>query len=244
MILFIFRSIRSTAFLSRVKFRCNQKQFVTCPESFALYTTTTTAPSDQIISAVNATDNKCQNDQISYSASDRGRTHEIAPSNKINENFKKLFSISLPEGHCIGIQYQPSSNLSCQNICPYLQNEEIKYCESLPSTTSKITFSIGRIAMHLGLNEISYTENFAILKDEYGRPILPKEYIGSISHKKNIGVALVNNGTRNKGIGIDIEQTFANRQNIDKRILTRKEIEELGCINGVTRDEEVLLRFR
>ena len=97
--------------------------------------------------------------------------------------------------------------------------------------------------MHQSLKEISCTGNFAILKDEYGRPILPKEYIGSISHKKNIGVALVDAGM-GKGIGIDIEQTFTNRQNIDKRILTTKEIGELGCIHGVTRDEEVLLRFR
>ena len=45
------------------------------------------------------------------------------------------------------------------------------------------------------------------------------------------------------GIGIDIEQTLT-RTNIETRILTPKEILELGCIKDVTRDEEVLLRFR
>eukprot|EP00555_Chaetoceros_dichaeta_P010523 CAMPEP_0198255860 /NCGR_PEP_ID=MMETSP1447-20131203/5904_1 /TAXON_ID=420782 /ORGANISM="Chaetoceros dichaeta, Strain CCMP1751" /LENGTH=411 /DNA_ID=CAMNT_0043942343 /DNA_START=466 /DNA_END=1701 /DNA_ORIENTATION=+ len=90
----------------------------------------------------------------------------------------------------------------------------------------------------------------SILKDQYGRPQVPTGFIGSISHKKNMGVALVSavdddcsSLPPTKGIGVDIEQTFSRRKDIAKKVLTEWEIENLGKIEGVTRDEEVLLRF-
>jgi len=89
----------------------------------------------------------------------------------------------------------------------------------------------------------------SILKDQYGRPQIPTGFIGSISHKKNMGVALVSSVDDDcslpptKGVGVDIEQTFSRRKDIAKKVLTEWEIENLGKIEGVTRDEEVLLRF-
>ena len=101
------------------------------------------------------------------------------------------------------------------------------------------------------LPAVSNTEP-SILKDEHGRPQVPKGYIGSISHKKTTGVALVNSVPDNHsvcsspkiGIGVDIEQTFSRRRSIAKKVLTSNELENLGNVKGVTRDEEVLLRFR
>lgn len=90
----------------------------------------------------------------------------------------------------------------------------------------------------------------SILKDKHGRPIIPKGYLGSISHKKMIGVALVSLDTKSaigrtprKGIGVDIEETNPRRRSIAKKVLTVRELEDLGHLKGVTRDEEVLLRF-
>lgn len=96
-----------------------------------------------------------------------------------------------------------------------------------------------------------------ILKDEYGRPMVPPGFLGSISHKKNIGVALVaedcelDNSCEDKsvkpplikGVGIDIEKATALKTRIERKILTPNEQENLGQIEGVSRDEEVLLRF-
>ncbi len=100
----------------------------------------------------------------------------------------------------------------------------------------------------------------SILKDEHGRPQVPHGYIGSISHKKDHGVALVSTipadvnwqsksgesvmPTPKLGIGVDIEQSFSRRRNIGKKILTPNELNDLGGLSGVTQDEEVLLRFR
>ena len=97
------------------------------------------------------------------------------------------------------------------------------------------------------------TSDQSILKDEHGRPQVPTGFIGSISHKQTTGVAListlpagVDNGKLSKptiGVGVDIEQTFSRRRNIAKKILTPNELEDIGKLDGVTRDEEVLLRF-
>lgn len=94
----------------------------------------------------------------------------------------------------------------------------------------------------------------SILKDEHGRPQVPQGFIGSISHKATTGVALISpipasydnqecQMTPKIGIGVDIEQAFTRRRNIAKKILTPNELKDLGNLNGVTRDEEVLLRF-
>jgi len=94
----------------------------------------------------------------------------------------------------------------------------------------------------------------SILKDVYGRPQVPKGFLGSISHKLSTGVALVSSSEEEeeckcncvngecvncvgcstsppkKGIGIDIERTFSRRKSIAKKVLTTRELEELGKI--------------
>ena len=76
-----------------------------------------------------------------------------------------------------------------------------------------------------------------ILKDEYGRPTMPKGYLGSISHKDRTGVGIVasvgsppGDIPPKFGIGIDLERTTNSRRNIARRVLTQREIESLGQI--------------
>jgi|AntRauTorckE5430_2_1112549.scaffolds.fasta_scaffold09738_1 4'-phosphopantetheinyl transferase EntD len=97
------------------------------------------------------------------------------------------------------------------------------------------------------------TDDQSILKDEHGRPQVPHGFIGSISHKQTTGVALIstlppgkdngNMASPTIGVGVDIEQSFSRRRNIATKILTPNELEDLGMLDSVTRDEEVLLRF-
>merc|ERR1711862_168824 len=151
-----------------------------------------------------------------------------------------------PEGYCVGLRYiqqkeeiiSSSNNnntttlLSNNNIHKYLHKNEILYgIKSIPSNTAKISFYIGRVAMHIGLKEISCSneKTIPILKDNYGRPIVPYGYLGSISHKKYIGVSLVDKHKQKRGIGIDIEQTYS-KINIEKRVLTENEIMDLGSL--------------
>lgn len=80
------------------------------------------------------------------------------------------------------------------------------------------------------------TTSVSILKDKHGRPELPRGFLGSISHKDNIGVALVSTvdevedkrNTRRRGIGVDIEKCEPRSSRIARRVLTPREIESLG----------------
>jgi len=94
-------------------------------------------------------------------------------------------------------------------------------------------------------------ERICILKDEHGRPNLPLGFLGSISHKGTTAVALVTEykdsvqgvGEPVLGIGVDIENRASNKGSIARKVLTPNEIEDLGNVEGVTSDDEVLLRF-
>jgi len=77
-------------------------------------------------------------------------------------------------------------------------------------------------------------------------------FTGSISHKRNIAVAIISNESLlRKGdegisslqhVGVDIELITPNT-NIGKRVLTQNERDNLGMI-GLSETEEILLRFR
>lgn len=158
-----------------------------------------------------------------------------------------------------------------------LHPKEMEFGTSLPgkgetARSAQTSFFLGRLAIRAALEELirennkkndyDVTQNNlvldqdkSILKDEHGRPTMPTGFLGSISHKHNTGVALVDVDCtheeniqgkprkQRRGIGVDIEQSITKRISVAKRVLTKNEIKELGKIKGVTEEEEVLLRF-
>lgn len=172
--------------------------------------------------------------------------------------------VELPEGRCVGVSFVgdfASLDMTRDSLAASPEHwmhgayhpEEIAYGLSLPPRTAK-HFWMGRLAMRLALGVPEYP----ILKDSYGRPRLPSNVCGSISHKKNTGIALVNyqnrrsetdiSGTSSSSllrVGVDLEMTSRpGKRCVAPRALTATERESLGSIPSVTADEEVLLRFR
>jgi hypothetical protein len=169
------------------------------------------------------------------------------------------FDLSLPEGRCVGIQLEDLPDSSPDAITKeqianpdhwihsFLNPKEVAYGLTLDAQTP--SFLSGRLAMHVALG--SQGEDFAIMKDENGRPCLPPGMLGSISHKSGRGVALVapcpppETNAIDMRVGVDLETTLRrSRVNIATRVLTDKEQQELGRIPDITAEEEVLLRFR
>jgi len=162
-----------------------------------------------------------------------------------------------------------------------LHPKEIEYGIDLPNNgdqtrSAQASFFLGRLAIRTGLQDLMRGINekqsgskldsegsrfvldsdISILKDAHGRPTMPPGFLGSISHKRNTGVALVNVDSphekniddgetpkQRRGIGVDIEQSSTKRISVAKRVLTINEMNDLGNIKGVTEEEEVLLRF-
>lgn len=185
------------------------------------------------------------------------RSYEVLSS--LPYNLKMWFDVTLPEGRCVGVETTNETDCFPQDLFDgtttiesdhwtrvALHQDEVEFGLKLKET--KNSFFLGRLALRLALD----FPNYAILKDEHGRPQLKEDFLGSISHKQDKGVAIVSppvTDDRNSdivlsGLGIDLEVTSRpGRSNIAKRILTENERQSLGNLPGISVDEEVLLRF-
>ena len=162
-------------------------------------------------------------------------------------------------------------SLSKENhwVRQYLHPDEVKYAMEMKSDSSRKSFLLGRIALRQSLetfrkHQQEQQQNLQIdgsdrrfdpqsavlLKDEYGRPTMPPGFLGSISHKGNLAVGLVGSsiemGTDKsplRAIGVDLERSSHERRNIAKRILTPQERMDLGQVENLDPNEEVMLRF-
>ena len=125
-------------------------------------------------------------------------------------NVKHWFTLSLPEGTCVGVTTSPQYNSLDHgeaNTLPLpsaLHIEEFDWGkENISSDTSRSTFYLGRIALRSSLHDVlndhndekvhqywKKIERHPIRKDNFGRPILPNAIVGSISHKKDYAVGL------------------------------------------------------
>ena len=99
----------------------------------------------------------------------------------------------------------------------------------------------GRIAARICLDSFNI-ECDAILINEDGSPNVPNAVSLSISHKKNIAVAIIGwkeNGT----LGIDIEDLLPSRMGIQNMVLTPREQESLQKLPTHRQWNDLLIRF-
>lgn len=104
-----------------------------------------------------------------------------------------------------------------------LHPEEEQIVVGATAASRHAAFRGGRTALRRALAHFG-TGNEPILKDERGAPILPRGYVGSISHKTAFAVALA---SPHDGFsrGIDIELLRAPRADIASRILRDEELD-------------------
>jgi len=187
--------------------------------------------------------------------------------------YECLFDIQVPEGRCVGLRLPdlpedhpdsltPGTILGTHNqfgssahqeqkhwIYNHLHADEVQYGLTLSSKT-QASFWIGRMAMREALSDLNpmSVSTQSILKDSYGRPQLPPGFLGSISHKRNTGVALVAplpekdksdavllSGSKTgapprMGIGVDIEETTPKGRSVARKVLTPNEQRNLGLL--------------
>lgn len=154
-----------------------------------------------------------------------------------------LFDLDLPHGRCVAVQ--PRSDLSKEKsltgraveaskdhwVRSILHKDEIAFGLELASDEVRQTFFLGRLAMRKALQHETIETDFAILRDGYGRPTLPPGYLGSISHKKSTGAAMVSKDLNPRvGLGVDIEYSTPGPRSIARRVLTDDEQCKLGTI--------------
>jgi enterobactin synthetase component D len=80
--------------------------------------------------------------------------------------------------------------------------------------------------------------------DERGAPLLPSGLRGSISHKDDVAVALLAEGTQDGGhIGVDVERDVPRKTDVSRKVLRAEELAELEAMPWPLRRRELLLRF-
>lgn len=121
-----------------------------------------------------------------------------------------------------------------------LHASEAHRADSL-SGLRKISYVGGRLAMRLAAQQLGVVPA-AIESDEHGAPCLPDGLIGSISHKRQLAVALV---SRNYGasVGVDLEEYGPPRPGIASRVLTPTEQAQVAELDPDRQWTSVLLRF-
>lgn len=106
----------------------------------------------------------------------------------------------------------------------------------------------GRIALRSSVDHLKSPDLVSvppILSNEFGAPLLPPSISGSVSHKGNLAVGFVREGSEYR-VGVDIEKCYNKASDrLYHKILTpseRNQIGKLADIN-ITYEEEIMLLF-
>ena len=87
------------------------------------------------------------------------------------------------------------------------------------------TFVAGRIALRHALAEVG-APNVPVIGDERGAPILPRGFVGSISHKGDRAIALAAPGEGDRGVDLEVVRPL--REGLFEKILTDEELARIG----------------
>lgn len=152
-------------------------------------------------------------------------------------SFTTLFSLRFSKGLCVGIAAPPSG---VELILRRLHPEEQEFARTFPPRR-RFTWSLGRLALRKALSRLGHRE-FSILATPRGGPFLPPGFVGSVSHKQAVAVALVDRD-RGWSLGVDLEMPEPQRQRIAARVLIPSERAAVNKLTPERRWFSTLLRF-
>jgi 4'-phosphopantetheinyl transferase EntD len=159
-------------------------------------------------------------------------------------SFAVRFKRELPAGVCVGVSLPEGEAFA---LPPALHPDEAAFVHASPASR-RASFIGGRVALHAALAALGADAADAaspILSTPRGAPALPAGFVGSVSHKRELAVAIVARAaqTPRTTVGIDLEIPRPLRADIAARVLTPEERVALTDLDPAAFDSEVLLRF-
>ena len=151
------------------------------------------------------------------------------------------FQHATPHGVLAAMHIPDSPDPVADEVLESLVPEETTFARTLRGYR-QVEFSGGRLALRAACSQLGLTGRHPFLPNDRGAPILPKGYVGSISHKRDLALAMVaraGGGT----LGIDLEDYGPPRPRIADRILTPGELEAIADLPPGKRWMMILLRF-
>lgn len=105
----------------------------------------------------------------------------------------------------------------------------------------QVQFVGGRLALRMARRQIGASLG-PVLPDERGTPVLPRGFVGSVSHKRTLAVAMVARDSQGT-LGVDVEDRLPERLRIADRILRPDELAAIAPLDEPERWNALLLRF-
>jgi enterobactin synthetase component D / holo-[acyl-carrier protein] synthase len=159
-------------------------------------------------------------------------------------SFTVMFERDLPAGRCVAVSLPEADDFAAP---PSLHPGEAAFVHSSPPARRR-TFIGGRVALRAALASLGAGADetgAAILSTPRGAPAMPPGFVGSISHKRELAIAIAARAepTPRRTVGIDVELPRAFRIDVSRRVLTPDELAALAHLDPAARDAEVLFRF-
>ncbi len=147
------------------------------------------------------------------------------------------FARPLLDGLCVGVNLPEEIPDSTPGIHP----EELRLAADFGGARRR-TWLGGRVALREALARTGGPIDVPLLPNARGAPALPGGFVGSVSHKTRLAVALV---ARDRGarIGVDVEEPGLPRLHLARRLLTPRERIDLEQLPPGEQWHELLLRF-
>ena len=169
--------------------------------------------------------------------------------------FSTVFSESLSHGHCVLVQLPQKEQVGEDyrlpgEVRPDLHARELAHMRDYRPARS-VFFAGGRLALRRALWAMEAPGLEPMLPGKNGAPVIPGQFVGSISHTHGLAAALVSRRPPGEGgedehmaVGIDVERTSRPTSlRLARKILAAEEEHQLGLHLGLDEQQDLTLRF-
>lgn len=156
-----------------------------------------------------------------------------------HEPWETAFCVALPHGLCAGVHLPRAGEPAPAAVIDRLHAAERDHAAELRGFR-QAEFVGGRLALGVLFGDLGL-RRAPVLHDEHGAPLLPDGLAGSISHKRDLAVALLARG--GPGLGIDLEDTLPERPGIAAKVLCPDELSAVEALPESRRWVDTVARF-
>jgi 4'-phosphopantetheinyl transferase EntD len=169
--------------------------------------------------------------------------------------FSTVFSESLSHGHCVLVQLPQKEQVGEDyrlpgEVRPDLHARELAHMRDYKPARS-VFFAGGRLALRRALWAMEAPGLEPMLPGKNGAPVIPGQFVGSISHTHGLAAALVSRRPpgeegedEHMAVGIDVERTSRPTSlRLARKILAAEEERQLGLHLGLDEQQDLTLRF-
>ncbi len=166
--------------------------------------------------------------------------------------FEIAFTLAMPHGLVAGVHLPGGASVPPpavpEHVLARLHPEDAAHARTLHGFRQN-EFVGGRLAMGVVFHELGLRVT-AVPADTHGAPVLPAGLVGSITHKRDLAIALVARtpgGTTAPqpplGVGIDLEDLDHARAGIAERVLRAEELSVVDTLPGHRKWVDIATRF-